>query len=87
MKDKEFLQWIHDRIIEVYGENKNIDFLHRLRKIIEETEINDNKFTFFKTSIDKLQTRVNETEQLLWDYARGKEGASEAICDDVNKYI
>ncbi len=87
MKDKEFLQWIHDRIIEVYGENKNIDFLHRLRKIIEETEINDNKFTFFETSIDKLQTRVNETEQLLWDYARGKNGASEAIRDDVNKYI
>jgi hypothetical protein len=33
--DQEFLQWIHDRIANVYGENENVDFLHRLRKVIE----------------------------------------------------
>ena len=40
--DKEHLQWIHDRIVEVYGENENIDFLHRMRKIIDkqDTELN-----------------------------------------------
>ncbi len=40
--DKEHLQWIHDRIVEVYGENENIDFLHRMRNIIDkqDTELN-----------------------------------------------
>ena len=37
MNDKEFLQWIHDRIVHRYGENKNMDFMHRLRKIITTT--------------------------------------------------
>ena len=35
MNDKKHLQWIHDRIVNVYGENENLDFLIRLRKIIE----------------------------------------------------
>ena len=34
MKDREFLNWVHDRMINVYGENRNIDFLHKLRAII-----------------------------------------------------
>lgn len=35
MKDKLFLQWIHDRIIHVYGESKSVDYLHKLRAIIK----------------------------------------------------
>jgi len=38
MKDSEHLQWIHDRIVNVYGENQNIDFLIRLRQIITKLE-------------------------------------------------
>jgi hypothetical protein len=40
--DKEHLQWIHDRIVEVYGESENVDFLIRMRKIIDkqDTELN-----------------------------------------------
>ncbi len=40
--DKEHLQWIHNRIVEVYGESENVDFLHRMRKIIDkqDTELN-----------------------------------------------
>ncbi len=34
MTDAEFLQWVHDRMIYVYGESPNVDFLHRLREII-----------------------------------------------------
>ena len=34
MNDLEFLQWIHDRMVFVHGENKNVDYLHRLRRII-----------------------------------------------------
>ncbi len=35
MKDSEHLQWIHDRIINEYHENENVDFLIRLRDIIK----------------------------------------------------
>jgi hypothetical protein len=29
------LQWIHDRIVNVYGESENVDFLIKMRDIIE----------------------------------------------------
>jgi hypothetical protein len=35
MTDKEHLQWIHDRIVNVYEENENVDFLIKMREIIE----------------------------------------------------
>ena len=34
MSDKDFLQWIHDRLVEKHGENPNYNYMHRLRKII-----------------------------------------------------
>ena len=37
-KHSEHLQWIHDRIVNVYGENKDIDFLIRFRIIIADLE-------------------------------------------------
>lgn len=36
-KDRDFLMWIHDRLHHVYGENELIDYMHRLRAIIEYT--------------------------------------------------
>lgn len=38
MTDKEFLTWIRDRIVNVYGENPNVDFILRLNEIIKKTE-------------------------------------------------
>ena len=38
MKDSEFLRWIHDRFIFQYGENVGVDYLQRLRTIIETLE-------------------------------------------------
>jgi len=35
MTDSEHLQWLHDRIVNVYGENQNVDFLIRFREIIK----------------------------------------------------
>jgi len=35
MDDKEFLQWIYERLLYVYHENENVDYMHRLKKIIE----------------------------------------------------
>lgn len=37
MDDKATLTWLHDRMINVYGESANVDFLHRLRGIIKDT--------------------------------------------------
>ena len=37
--DKEHLQWIHDRIIKVYRESENVDFLIRMRKIIDNNNV------------------------------------------------
>jgi|WetSurMetagenome_2_1015567.scaffolds.fasta_scaffold998242_2 hypothetical protein len=37
--DKEFLQWIHDRLEFVHNENHNYDYMIRLRKIIGMTPI------------------------------------------------
>ena len=33
MKDKEFLEWLIDRLVHVYGESPNVDFIHRLRSM------------------------------------------------------
>jgi hypothetical protein len=35
--DKEFLQWIHDRLINVHGENEHFDYMHKLRAVIDRT--------------------------------------------------
>jgi hypothetical protein len=35
LTDAEFLTWIRDRLVHVYGESPNVDFVHRLNAIIE----------------------------------------------------
>ena len=35
VKDKYFLIWLRNRLIEVYGEPPLVDFVHKLNKIIE----------------------------------------------------
>lgn len=36
--DAEFLRWLVDRLINVYGESPNIDFVHGLRSIANRLE-------------------------------------------------
>lgn len=35
MSDYEFLAWLYDRLTLVYHESPNMDFVQRLRKIVE----------------------------------------------------
>jgi len=35
MKDREFLQWLARRLITVYGESENVDFVHKLKSVAE----------------------------------------------------
>lgn len=37
MNDKEFLQWIHDRLVDVHGEDMYFDYMWKLRSIIAAT--------------------------------------------------
>ena len=39
--DKEFLLWIRDRIVNVYGENENTDFVIRLGNIASGLDENE----------------------------------------------
>ena len=33
--DKEHLQWILNRLAEVHGENRNVDYMVRMKKIVD----------------------------------------------------
>lgn len=36
MTEKQFLHWIADRLVHVYGESENVDFVLKLRKIADD---------------------------------------------------
>ena len=38
MSDREFLEWIRDRIVHVYGESPNVDFVQKLGKIAAQAQ-------------------------------------------------
>ena len=44
MNDVEFLQWIHDRLLNVYGANKNVDYMHKLRSVIKNVKETDEQY-------------------------------------------
>lgn len=41
--DFDFLNWIYDRLVNVHGENKSYDYMHRLKKVIEDTRLRELK--------------------------------------------
>lgn len=52
MEDSEFLQWIHNRIVHQYGEDKDIDFLIRLRTIIANQAEQEKSFSDYLNFIE-----------------------------------
>jgi len=53
MKNSEHLKWIHDRLVNVYNENMQFDYMIKLREIIEmldEQESNFDNYLKFKQS-------------------------------------
>ena len=38
MKDKEFLEWLYERLVTVHGENPRYDYMYKLGNIIEATD-------------------------------------------------
>jgi hypothetical protein len=37
MKDKEFLEWLRDRLIYIHRENQHVDYMGKLQSIIDAT--------------------------------------------------
>ena len=37
MTDRDFLIWLHERLVLAYNENANYDYMHKLRSIIDAT--------------------------------------------------
>lgn len=37
MNDKQFLTWIHERLVHVHNEKNNMDYMWKLRAIIQAT--------------------------------------------------
>ena len=37
MTDRYFLNWLAERLVHIYGESENVDFVHKLRAIAEAT--------------------------------------------------
>lgn len=37
MEDREFLSWLHVRLVEVHGEHPHTEHMHKLRAIIKAT--------------------------------------------------
>lgn len=44
MKDKKFLCWLHERLREVHGVSRDVDYMHKLRAIIYNTPIKPGNF-------------------------------------------
>lgn len=56
MNDKKFLIWIHERLQYIHGENKNVDYMHKLRSIIE--SIDEEQITPNVSSIDLVPSGI-----------------------------
>jgi hypothetical protein len=52
MSDKEFLTWISDRLVHVYKENPNYDYMLRFQRIIQRIE-----------ELEEIEWRYKELEK------------------------
>ena len=59
MNDRDFLIWIHYRLVEVHGEHPDFDYMWKLRSIIEATP--DERLTpnICHKSIEELTNGAN----------------------------
>jgi len=60
MNDKQFLQWIYDRLKHVHGEDYHVDYMGKLRSIIAATpedQLTPNAISFDKEEMEK---RLND---------------------------
>lgn len=64
--DRNFLMWVHERLEKVYGQSELIDYMHRLRAIIEHTPAHaSHRCTSFACNgLDELKKAlINQAER------------------------
>lgn len=53
--DRDFLIWLHERLVRAYNENSNYDYMHKLRSIIEATPKDRVTLNCCSKDIDQLK--------------------------------
>jgi len=43
MIDSDFLDWVANRMVGIYGENEDIDFIHKLRRMAKSEAYKNNE--------------------------------------------
>ncbi len=62
MKDRDFLMWIHERLVNVHGENERYDYMHKLRSVIyaiPKDQDTPAMSSFAMNSLDDLYKRLD----------------------------
>ena len=67
MKNSEHLKYIHDKLINVYNESENVDFLIKMRKIIKEREKQERLFEKYLEFISNNPKKLNISDKLYKD--------------------
>lgn len=57
MTDSEFLSWLRDRLIYVYGESPSVDFVLRLGEIIEKLELQEIQKKHFNDTLQEMKEK------------------------------
>lgn len=87
MKDREFLAWIHQRLVHTHNENELCDYMHKLRCIIasippEQSTPNDGRGgNSFDDLWELLKGRSGEERDAV--LAIGRDGAGQKTAAEV----
>ncbi len=60
MINREHLQFIYNRLVNVYGENPNVDYMLRLKIILDEIEIEE-----ISNSISRINNENNGKSEII----------------------
>jgi len=87
--DKEFLQWLYDRIKNIYHEDSNMDYMRKLKSIIDNTVDQDVGNTMAMIArIDALEWRLRiEARQLAAIRMYTQDAKLACICADHESLI
>ena len=77
MTNKDFLTWVHSRMIHVHGENKHSDYMQRLSRLTQEVEDTENDLLSLKTH---NSAHLDQLRDLLLEIRKG--GQAHIECTD-----
>ena len=67
MRDKEFLFWLAARLIYMYGEDQDVDFVNKLRSIAEHTPLDHTTPNSYDRLFHELYDKPQEPTELIYD--------------------